>query len=131
MSWTPTTPIRDAWHGPARLHRADRDGHLHPVSPTIETICGRCVELPGRTMTYVVLGTAAGAMAGDLLVRVGQTVKLPYRVPMGSTRQARVDCEMDVLGWLHSDLAAVEVWLRDHELWMGRRVRARGQQAER
>lgn len=122
---TDRTPIRDAWHGPARLHRADRDGHLHPVGPTIEVICGRCVEPPCRTMVYVVLGVSAGGMAGDRLVAPGQTVKLEYRVPAGSTRQARIDHEMDVLGWIGSDVAAVEVWLAGHELWMGRRVRAK------
>ncbi len=50
-------------------------------------------------------------------------MKLEYRVPSSSTRQARVEYERDVLGWLGSDLTNVEVWLRDHELWMGRRVR--------
>lgn len=120
---TDRTSIRDAWHGLARLHRADREGLLHPVSPTVEAITGRCVEPPGRTMVYVVLGVSAGAMAGDRLVAVGQTVRLEYRVPAGSTRQARIDHEMDVLGWLGSDIAAVETWLRAHELWMGRRVR--------
>ncbi len=117
------TPIRDAWRGPARLHRADHDGHLQPVGPTVEAITGRCVEPPGRTMTWVVLPMAAGATGGDRLVAPGQTAKLEYRVPTTSTRQARVDYEMDVLGWLGSDMATVEAWLAGHELWMGRRVR--------
>lgn len=76
-------------------------------------------------MTYVVLPVAAGATGGDRLVRVGQTIKLEYRVPAGSTRQARVDYEMDVLGWLGFDMATVEAWLAGHELWMGRRVHPR------
>lgn len=119
------TPIRDARHGPARLHRPDKDGHLHPVGCVIEAICGRCVEPPGRrAMTYAVLDVAAGAMEGDRFVGFGRTVKLEYRVPAGSTRQAHIDFEMDVLGWwLDYDLSAAEVWLADHELWMGRRVR--------
>lgn len=126
------TPLQDAWRGPARLYRPDRDGLLFPVGDVIEAICGRCVEPPGRRhMTYVVLGVAAGAMGGDRLVGGGQTVKLEYRVPRTSTRQARLDLDLDVLGWLDYDVAGVEVWLRDHELWMGRRARAAGPQAER
>ena len=114
------TPIRDAQHGPARFHRPDSDGHLRPVGSTIEAITGRCVEPPGRrTMTYVVLLVSAGATGSDHLVGIGQAIRLEYRVPASSTRQARIDYEMDALGWLGSDLAAVEGWLRDHELWDG------------
>ncbi|MGI8753272.1 MAG: hypothetical protein ACR2MN_13325 [Acidimicrobiales bacterium] len=120
------TPLTDARHGPARLYRPDHDGHLHPVGPTVEAITGRAVEPPGRrTMTYAVLDVAVGATGGDRLVRAGQTVKLEYRVPMTSTRQALVDHEMDVLGWLGSDMAVAESWLADHELWMGRLVHPR------
>lgn len=120
------TPIRYAQHGLARLYRPDSDGQPCPVGPTIEAITGRCVEPPGRRgMTYCVLPVVAGAMGSDRLVGDGQTIRLEYRVPMTSTRQALVDHEMDVLGWLGSDLAVVEVWLAGHELWMGRRVRAR------
>ncbi len=75
-------------------------------------------------MTYAVLLVSAGATGGDRLVGGAQTVRLEYRVPMTSNRQAQIDFEMDVLGWLGSDMATVEAWLADHELWMGRRVRA-------
>lgn len=116
------TPLRDAWRGPTRLYRRGGSGHLFPVGDVIEAICGRCVEPPGRrSMTYVVLDVSAGAMAGERLVGGGKTIKLEYRVPIGLTRQARID--LDLLGWLDYDVAAVEVWLRGHELWMGRRVR--------
>lgn len=118
------TPLTDARHGPARLYRPDHDGHLQPVGPTIEAITGRCVEPPGRTMTWVVLPMAAGAMGGDRLVGGGQTVKLEYRVPMGSTRRARVDFDLDVFAWLGCDLTDAERWLAGHELWMGRQVRS-------
>ncbi len=81
-------------------------------------------------MTYVVLDVSAGAMGGDRLVGGGQTVKLEYRVPGSSTRVALIEFHLDVLGWLSNDVAAVEEWLRGHELWMGRRVREHGQQPE-
>lgn len=77
-------------------------------------------------MTWVVLDVSAGAMGGDRLVGGGRTVKLEYRVPTGSTRQARIDFDLDVLAWLDYDVAAVEVWLSGYDLWMGRRVGTTG-----
>lgn len=119
------TPLIDALHSPARLYRRDLDGHHRPVGPMIEVICGRCVEPPGRRgMTYVVLASGSGAMVRDRLVGAGPSIRLEYGVPFGSTRQARIDFDLDALAYLDYDVAKAIAWLRSHDLWMGRRVRA-------
>ncbi len=75
-------------------------------------------------MTYVVLASGSGAMGRDRLVGAGHPIRLEYGVPFGSTRQARIDFDLDALAYLDHDVAEAIAWLRGHDLWMGRRVRA-------